>query len=131
MIPSSAAAAPSAAKNGLFIVPWLSKFLPAMCATGLSQGRAWSERYLRRSGSEGSCGSGLLSARLFIATAVFLRTKGEIAMAKSKSMTGKDGERKLAADHGRAKHKGGGEPQKQDTHAGTGGKTGSSKQRKG
>ena len=33
-------------------------------------------------------------------------------MAKSKSMTGNDGERKLATDHGRAKQKSGGEPQK-------------------
>ena len=52
-------------------------------------------------------------------------------MAKSKSMKGSDGERKLAADHGRAKQKGGGEPQKDNTHAGSAGKTGSSEQRKG
>lgn len=52
-------------------------------------------------------------------------------MAKSKSMEGKDGERKLAADHGRGKQKSGGEPKKKDTHAGTGSQSGSSKQRKG
>jgi hypothetical protein len=52
-------------------------------------------------------------------------------MAKSKSMTGKDGGRKLAADHGRAKANSGGEPKKKETRAGVGGRTGSSKQRKG
>jgi hypothetical protein len=52
-------------------------------------------------------------------------------MAKSKSMTGKDGERKLASGHGRKKEKGGGEPQKKTTRAGTAGRTGSSKQNKG
>ncbi|MEX2142168.1 MAG: hypothetical protein WD894_23070 [Pirellulales bacterium] len=51
-------------------------------------------------------------------------------MAKTKSMIGKDGERKLAADHGRAKAKSGGEPQKK-TRTGASRRTGSSKQRKG
>jgi hypothetical protein len=51
-------------------------------------------------------------------------------MAKSKSMTGKDGGRKLAAGHGRAKQKSGGEPQKVRTvPRGLGGRTGSSKKR--
>jgi hypothetical protein len=50
---------------------------------------------------------------------------------KSKSMTGKDGGRKLAAGAGRAKHKSAGEPQREtkdprDTRP----RTGSSKQRK-
>jgi hypothetical protein len=49
-------------------------------------------------------------------------------MAKSKSMTGKDGKRKLAADHGRAKKKSGGEPQKETAAPrGMGRRTGSSK----
>jgi hypothetical protein len=52
-------------------------------------------------------------------------------MAKSKSMTGKDGERKLAAGHGRAKAKSGGEAQKQTRNRGAARRTGSSKQRKG
>jgi hypothetical protein len=51
-------------------------------------------------------------------------------MAKSKSMTGREGGRKLAADHGRKKHKGGGERQK-NTRPGAALRTGSSKQRKG
>ena len=51
-------------------------------------------------------------------------------MAKTKSMTGKDGGRKLAADHGRAKAKSGGEPQSK-TRTGSSRRTGSSKQRKG
>jgi hypothetical protein len=51
-------------------------------------------------------------------------------MAKSKSMTGSDGERKLASDHGRKKAKSGGEPQKK-TRTNSAGRTGSSKQRKG
>jgi hypothetical protein len=47
-------------------------------------------------------------------------------------MRGKDGGRKLAADHGRVKQKSGGESQKDRTVArGTGGRTGSSKQKKG
>jgi hypothetical protein len=51
-------------------------------------------------------------------------------MAKSKSMMGKDGERKLAAGHGRAKQKSGGEAQKVRTvPRGLGGRTGSSKKR--
>jgi hypothetical protein len=60
----------------------------------------------------------------------------EAAMAKttmrrSKSMTGKDGGRKLAAGAGRAKHKSAGEPQREtkdprDARP----RTGSSKQRK-
>jgi hypothetical protein len=52
-------------------------------------------------------------------------------MAKSKSLTGKEGGRKLASGHGRAKAKSGGEPQKKDTRAGAAGRTGSSKHRKG
>jgi hypothetical protein len=53
-------------------------------------------------------------------------------MAKSKSMTGKDGDRKLAAGHGRAKQKSGGEPQKETGRPrGASRRTGSSKQRKG
>jgi hypothetical protein len=51
-------------------------------------------------------------------------------MAKSKSMTGNDGGRKLASGHGRKKHKAAGEPQKQ-TKARTAGRSGSPKQRKG
>ena len=61
----------------------------------------------------------------------FLSHIKEMIMAKSKSMTGKDGERKLASDHGRGKANSGGEPQKKTTQAGASGKTGSSKQRKG
>jgi hypothetical protein len=52
-------------------------------------------------------------------------------MAKSKSMAGKDGGRKLATGHGRAKQKSGGEPQKKTRHRGASRRTGSSKQRKG
>jgi hypothetical protein len=53
-------------------------------------------------------------------------------MAKSKSMKGSDGGRKLAADHGRAKQKSGGEPQKKrPVPRGAGRRTGSSKQTKG
>jgi hypothetical protein len=53
-------------------------------------------------------------------------------MEKSKSMKGKDGERKLASDHGRRKAKSGGEAQKKRVvPRGQGGQTGSSKQRKG
>jgi hypothetical protein len=49
-------------------------------------------------------------------------------MAKSKSMKGNDGQRKLASGHGRAKQKSGGEPQKQRTvPRGTGRRAGSSK----
>jgi hypothetical protein len=49
-------------------------------------------------------------------------------MANSKSDTGRDGGRKLAADHGRNKHKTGGEPQKERVvPRGSGGRTGSSK----
>jgi hypothetical protein len=48
----------------------------------------------------------------------------------SKSMIGNDGDRKLAAGHGRSKQKRSGEPQK-ETHRGKAGRTGSSKQRKG
>jgi hypothetical protein len=50
-------------------------------------------------------------------------------MAKSKSMKSKDGEgRKLAADHGRKKHKTGSEPQKETgAPRGSGRRTGSSK----
>ena len=50
-------------------------------------------------------------------------------MAKTKSMIGKDGERKLAAGHGRAKAKSGGEPQSKN-RTGSSRRTGSSKQRK-
>ena len=42
-----------------------------------------------------------------------LNVKGLREMAKSKSMRGNDGDRKLAADHGRKKHKTGGEAQKE------------------
>ncbi len=53
-------------------------------------------------------------------------------MAKSKSMKGSDGGRKLAADHGRAKQKSSGEPQKKrPVPRGAGRRTGSSKQTKG
>jgi len=49
-------------------------------------------------------------------------------MAKSKSMKGSNGERKLAADHGRTKKKAGGEPQKdRPAPRGSGGRTGSFK----
>jgi hypothetical protein len=41
-------------------------------------------------------------------------------MAKTKSMTGSDGDRKLASDHGRDKAKSGGEPKKQGGPKGTG-----------
>lgn len=51
-------------------------------------------------------------------------------MAKTKSMMGRDGERKLAAAHGRGKAKSGGEPQKK-TRTGESRRTGSSRQRKG
>jgi len=47
---------------------------------------------------------------------------------KGKSMKGSDGQRKLAADHGREKHKSGGEPQKdRPVPRGSGRRTGSSK----
>jgi hypothetical protein len=50
-------------------------------------------------------------------------------MAKSKSMKGADGDRKLQANHGRTKQKSGGEPQKKrPVPRGTGRRTGSSKQ---
>jgi hypothetical protein len=53
-------------------------------------------------------------------------------MAKSKSMTGSDGGRKLAAGSGRKKQKSGGESQKDRVvPRGSGGRTGSGKQRKG
>jgi hypothetical protein len=49
-------------------------------------------------------------------------------MAKSKSMTGTGGGRKLASDHGRAKKNTGGEPQKVRTvPRGSGRRSGSSK----
>jgi hypothetical protein len=48
----------------------------------------------------------------------------------SKSMKGKDGDRKLASGAGRAKAKSGGEPQR-ETKRGMSRRTGSSKQRKG
>lgn len=49
-------------------------------------------------------------------------------MAKSKSMKGNDGGRKLASDHGRSKRKTGGEPQKErSVPRGSGRRTGSSK----
>jgi len=51
---------------------------------------------------------------------------------KSKSMMGKDGERKLAAGAGRGKAKSGGEAKETNVvPRGRGGRTGSSKQRKG
>jgi hypothetical protein len=49
---------------------------------------------------------------------------------KSKSMTGKDGGRKLASSAGRQKRKSGGEPKKPPSGPDTR-RTGSSKQRKG
>jgi hypothetical protein len=50
-------------------------------------------------------------------------------MAKSKSMTGSDGGRKLAAGHGRKKNKSGGESQKDRVvPRGSGRRTGSSKE---
>jgi hypothetical protein len=55
-----------------------------------------------------------------------------MAKKKTKSMIGSDGERKLAAGHGRKKAKSGGEAQKKGTKTGVARKrTGSSKQRKG
>ena len=49
-------------------------------------------------------------------------------MAKSKSMKGADGGRKLASGHGRAKQKSGGEAQKKrPTPRGAGRRSGSSK----
>ena len=53
-----------------------------------------------------------------------------MAKRKTKSMSGKDGGRKLAAGAGRAKAKSGGEPKK-ETSRGTTKGSGSSKQRKG
>jgi hypothetical protein len=51
---------------------------------------------------------------------------------ETKSMTGKDGGRKLATGAGRAKQKSGGEPQKERAvERGAARRTGSSKQRKG
>ena len=52
---------------------------------------------------------------------------------KTKSMTGKDGGRKLASDAGRQSRKSGGEPKKPATETNTNRsrRTGSSKQRKG
>jgi hypothetical protein len=48
---------------------------------------------------------------------------------KTKSMQGKDGERKLAADHGRSKQKSGGQAQKKRTvPRGSGRRSGSSKE---
>lgn len=49
----------------------------------------------------------------------------------SKSMTGKDGGRKLATGAGRKVHSSGGEAQKQTINRGASRRTGSSKQRKG
>jgi hypothetical protein len=55
-----------------------------------------------------------------------------MAAQKTKSMTGKDGGRKLATGAGRKTHKSGGEPQKQTINLGASRRrTGSSKQRKG
>ena len=52
----------------------------------------------------------------------------DINMAKSKSMKGSDGRRKLAAGHGRAKQKSGGEPQKdRPVPRGSGRRSGSAK----
>jgi hypothetical protein len=49
-------------------------------------------------------------------------------MAKSKSMKGSDGKRKLASDHGRKKNKSGGEAQKdRPVPRGSGRRTGSTK----
>jgi hypothetical protein len=54
---------------------------------------------------------------------------GELTMAKSKSMTGSAGGRKLASGHGRKKQKAGGEAQKKRTvPRGSGRRTGSSKE---
>jgi hypothetical protein len=53
-------------------------------------------------------------------------------VAKTKSMIGSDGGRKLAAAAGRSKQKSGGEPQKKrEVPRGSGRRTGSAKQRKG
>jgi hypothetical protein len=53
-------------------------------------------------------------------------------MAKSKSMKSADGDRKLAADHGRAKQKSANESKKDRVvPRGSGGRSGSAKQRKG
>jgi hypothetical protein len=52
------------------------------------------------------------------------------AQHRTKSMTGSDGRRKLAAGAGRQKQKSGGEPQKQTTRV-YARRTGSSRQRKG
>jgi hypothetical protein len=51
-------------------------------------------------------------------------------MSKSKSMTGRDGGRKLAANHGRGKHKTGGEAQKETgAERGSSRRTGSSRKK--
>jgi hypothetical protein len=53
-------------------------------------------------------------------------------MAKSSEIRGSKGDRNLAADHGRKKHKSAGEPQKERTiPRGLGRRSGSSIQRKG
>jgi hypothetical protein len=55
-----------------------------------------------------------------------------VATRKTKSMTGKQGGRKLATGAGRAKHNRAGESQKRSTsRRGSASRTGSSKQRKG
>jgi hypothetical protein len=55
----------------------------------------------------------------------------DIPMAKSKSMQGSDGGRKLAAGHGRTKQKSAGEPQKdRPVPRGSGRRTGSAKKAK-
>jgi hypothetical protein len=65
-------------------------------------------------------------------TVLFTTIQSEGKTVASKSMTGKDGGRKLAADAGRAKHKHGSEPQKERTvERGSARRAGSSKQRKG
>ena len=61
------------------------------------------------------------------------RQKGTTMATKTKSMIGKDGERKLASRAGRKKAKAGGEPRKPVHERGDlpKARTGSSKQRKG
>jgi hypothetical protein len=54
-----------------------------------------------------------------------------MAAQKTKSMTGKDGGRKLATGAGRKVHNSGGEAQKQTINRGSSRRSGSSKQRKG
>lgn len=62
----------------------------------------------------------------------FIEGSPAVATRKTKSMTGKQGGRKLATGAGRAKHNRAGESQKRSTsRRGSASRTGSSKQRKG